>query len=87
MEENLYSKSVRNRITRNLGHLTKVKEMIDNGNDFEKVILQLKAVRNSLDSTANAIVAEQAQCAVISALQEENPEIVMDFYKDYSKYF
>lgn len=82
-----YSKEIRNRLSRNLGHLARVKEMIDAGEDFERVMLQFRAVRSALASTSNALVAEKAQAEVIAALESGNPEQVQEFYKDYSKYF
>ena len=82
-----YSKYIRNRLSRNIGHLAKVKEMIDAGEDFERVMLQFRAARSALASTSNALVAEKAQAEVIAALDSGKPEAVLEFYKDYSKYF
>lgn len=87
MNETVFSKEVRNRISRNLGHLAKVKEMIDNGESFGKIMLQLSAVRKSLSSTSTALVAEQAQRELAIALRSENPELIEKFFKDYAKFF
>lgn len=85
--ENAYSQNVRNKLARNVGHLAKVKEMMDDGDDFERVMMQLSAVRHSIETTANAIVAERAQSELILAFKNEDPEKIHKFYKDYSKYF
>ena len=45
--KNEYSKDVRNRLTRNLGHLARIKEMVGGGEDFERVMMQMKAVRSA----------------------------------------
>lgn len=82
-----YSKEIRNRLSRNLGHLAKVKEMVDKGDSFERVMLQLSAVRNSLSSTASALAAERIQQELTAALETDDPERIHKFYKAYSKYF
>jgi DNA-binding FrmR family transcriptional regulator len=87
MDSVLYSKEIRNRLSKNIGHLSKVREMIDGGEPFDRVMLQLSAVRKSLTSTSNALVAEQAQEELLAALQSEGPERIKNFYNDYAKFF
>ena len=87
MDSVSYSREIRNRLSKNIGHLSKVREMIDGGESFDRVMLQLSAVRKSLAGTSNALVAEQAQEELLAALQSENPERIKNFYKDYAKFF
>lgn len=85
--KNEYSRDIRNRFSRNLGHLAKVKEMIDNGEDFESVVLQLRAARNVLAGIYNALLAERVQAEVDGAIESGDSEQLREFYKYYSKYF
>ena len=87
MDSVSYSREIRNRLSINIGHLSKVREMIDSGESFDSVMLQLSAVRESLASTSNTMVAEQAQEELLAALESETPERIKGFYKDYAKFF
>ena len=44
-------KAVINRLARAIGHLEKVKRMVEEGNDCSEVLIQLAAVRSALDNT------------------------------------
>lgn len=61
--------------------------MIDNGEDFESVVLQLRAARNVLAGIYNALLAERVQAEVDGAIESGDSEQLREFYKYYSKYF
>ena len=44
-------KAVLNRLSRAIGHLEKVKRMVEEGHDCSEVLIQLAAVRSALDNT------------------------------------
>ena len=44
-------KAVINRLSRAIGHLEKVKRMVEEGYDCSEVLVQLAAVRSALDNT------------------------------------
>ena len=44
-------KAVINRLSRAIGHLEKVRRMVENGEDCSDVLIQLAAVRSALDNT------------------------------------
>ena len=44
-------KAVINRLSRAIGHLEKVRRMVEDGEDCSEVLIQLAAVRSALDST------------------------------------
>ena len=46
-------KAVLNRLSRAIGHLEKVKRMVESGEDCSEVLIQLAAVRSALDNTGN----------------------------------
>lgn len=88
MDENSnYSKNLKIRLSRNLGHLAKVKQMVDDGESFEKVMLQMSAIRAALEGTSNAIVLEQIEHELDTALKTGDSERISRFYKEYSKFF
>ena len=49
-------KAVINRLARALGHLEKVKRMVEEGYDCSEVLVQLAAVRSALDNTGKVIL-------------------------------
>ena len=49
-------KAVINRLSRAIGHLEKVKRMVEEGYDCSEVLIQLAAVRSALDNTGKVIL-------------------------------
>ena len=52
-------KAVINRLARAIGHLEKVKRMVEEGYDCSDVLVQLAAVRSALDNTGKVILQDQ----------------------------
>ena len=51
-------KAVVNRLARAIGHLEKVKRMVEEGCDCTEVLVQLAAVRSALDNTGKVILKD-----------------------------
>ena len=51
-------KAVLNRLSRAIGHLEKVKRMVESGEDCSEVLIQLAAVRSALDNTGKVILKD-----------------------------
>ena len=51
-------KAVVNRLARAIGHLEKVKRMVEEGYDCSEVLIQLAAVRSALDNTGKVILQD-----------------------------
>ena len=49
-------KAVVNRLARAIGHLEKVKRMVEEGHDCSEVLIQLAAVRSAIDNTGKVIM-------------------------------
>ena len=49
-------KAVINRLARAIGHLNKVKRMVEEGFDCTEVLVQLAAVRSAIDNTGKVIL-------------------------------
>ena len=49
------------RLSRAVGHLQKVREMVENGEDCSDVLIQLAAVRSALNSTAKVILKDHLE--------------------------
>ncbi len=49
-----------NRIARTIGHVKRVKSMVESGEDCSDVLIQLAAVRGQLDSICSSIMVQYA---------------------------
>ena len=49
-----HTKEVSDRLARAIGHLQKVKQMVENGDDCSDVLIQLAAVKSALNNTGKA---------------------------------
>ena len=78
LESNSISESQRaviNRISRALGHLEKVKEMVAQGADCADVLIQLAAVRSALNNTGKVILKDHLRQCLEDAVSEEDQDV------------
>lgn len=67
-------RAVINRISRALGHLEKVKEMVEEGEDCSKVLVQLAAVRSALNNTGKVILKDHMRHCLVDAVADGDYE-------------
>ena len=61
-------KAVVNRLARALGHLEKVKRMVEEGYDCAEVLVQLAAGRSALDNTGKVILKDHIRHCMVDAV-------------------
>ena len=61
-------KAVINRLARAIGHLEKVKRMVEEGDDCAQVLIQLAAVRSALDNTGKVILKDHIHHCMVDAV-------------------
>ena len=61
-------KAVLNRLSRAIGHLEKVKRMVESGEDCSEVLIQLAAVRSALDNTGKVILKDHMRHCMVDAV-------------------
>ncbi len=61
-------KAVLNRLARAIGHLEKVRRMVENGEDCADVLVQLAAVRSALDNTGKVILQDHLRHCMVDAV-------------------
>ena len=61
-------KAVVNRLSRAIGHLEKVKRMVEEGCDCSEVLIQLAAVRSALDNTGKVILKDHIHHCMVDAV-------------------
>ena len=62
-------KAVVNRLARAIGHLNKVKRMVEEGHDCADVLIQLAAVRSALDNTGKVILNDHIRHCMVDAVR------------------
>ena len=67
-------KAVLNRLSRAIGHLEKVKRMVEEGYDCSEVLVQLAAVISALNSTGRVILKDHIAHCIVDAVEADDME-------------
>lgn len=70
----MYDKSMENRLKRSEGQIRGVLKMMEEEKDCKDVVIQLSAIRSSIDRTIGLIVAKNLAHCVSQANQDEATE-------------
>ena len=79
-------KAVINRLARAIGHLEKVKRMVENGADCSEVLVQLAAVRSAIDNTGKVILQDHMRHCMVDAVAAGDQEAIEDLCQAIDKY-
>ena len=71
-------RAVVNRLSRAIGHLEKVKRMVEEGYDCTEVLIQLAAVRSALDSTGKVILKDHIHHCMVDAVAAGDTDAIND---------
>lgn len=75
------TKAVVNRLARAIGHLEKVRAMVEEGYDCSEVLIQLSAVRSALNNTGKLILKDHLEHCLVDAVQTGDMEAVQELSK------
>lgn len=78
-------KAIINRLSRAIGHLESVKQMIINDEDCSKVLLQLSAVEAALKNTSKVILKEHIDHCIVDAIKDNDEETIEQLKKAIDK--
>ena len=79
-------KAVINRLARAIGHLEKVRRMVENGADCADVLVQLAAVRSAIDNTGKVILQDHMRHCMVDAVAAGDQDAIEDLCKAINKY-
>ena len=66
------TKAVVNRLARAIGHLTAVRNMVEDGRDCAEVLAQLAAVRSAINRTCEVILKDHLDHCIVDAVETGN---------------
>ena len=66
------AKAVSNRLAKAVGHLEKVKRMVDNGEDCSEVLIQLAAVKSAINNVGKVILIDHINHCIVDAVREND---------------
>ena len=69
-------KNVVNRLARALGHLEKVKRMVEDDCDCAEVLIQIAAVRAAIENTGKVILQDHIQHCIVDAVEEGDDQAI-----------
>ena len=79
-------KAVVNRLARAIGHLEKVKRMVEEGYDCSEVLVQLAAVRSAIDNTGNVILQDHMRHCMVDAVAAGDENAIEDLCHAIERY-
>ena len=68
--DHTHTREVVNRLARAIGHLQKVKQMVEDGEDCSQVLVQLAAVKSALNSTGKVILKDHLEHCIVHAVED-----------------
>ena len=64
------TKAVLDRLARAIGHLEKVRLMVEDGEDCSAVLIQLSAVKSAINNTGKLILKDHMEHCMVEAVEE-----------------
>ena len=72
-------KTVVNRLSRALGHLEKVIQMVEADEDCSDVLVQIAAVRNAINNTGKLILKNHLEHCIVHAIEDDDLDQIKVF--------
>ena len=80
------TKAVLNRLSRAIGHLQRVRAMVEDGRDCSEVLIQIAAVRSAIDNTGKLILQDHLKHCIVDAAVEGDQKAIDDLCEAIDKY-
>ncbi len=71
-----HKREVSNRLARAIGHLQKVKQMVEDDEDCSDVLIQLAAVKSAINNTGKVILKEHMEHCIVHAVEDGDTEMI-----------
>lgn len=81
-----HTKEVTNRLARAIGHLQKVKKMVEDGEDCSDVLIQLAAVKSAINNTGKVILKDHMEHCIVHAVEDGDQNMIDELNKAIDKF-
>ena len=81
-----HTKEVSNRLAKAIGHLQKVKQMVDDGADCSDVLIQLAAVKSAINNTGKVILKDHLEHCIVHAVEDGDEEMLNELNNAIDKF-
>lgn len=81
-----HTKEVLNRLSKAAGHLQKVRQMVENGDDCSDVLIQLAAVKSALNNTGKVILKDHLEHCIVHAVEEGDNQMIEELNQAIDKF-
>ncbi|MBO5495387.1 MAG: metal-sensing transcriptional repressor [Eubacterium sp.] len=81
-----HTKEVSNRLARAIGHLQKVKQMVDSGEDCSEVLVQLAAVKSAINNTGKVILKDHLEHCIVHAVEDGDEQMLKELNEAIDKF-
>ena len=65
-------RAIVNRLKRSIGHLDKVRRMVEDGEDCADVLIHLSAVKSEINNTGKLILKQHMEHCIVEAVREND---------------
>lgn len=72
------TKAVINRMSRAIGHMEAVKKMIEEGRECSEVLIQIAAVKSSINNIGKIILQDHINHCVVDAVETGDQKVLAD---------
>ena len=72
------TRAVVNRLSRAIGHLESVKQMVLDGRDCSEVLVQIAAVRSAINNIGKVILQDHIQHCLVDAVEHDDEQALDD---------
>ena len=81
MHPHAYTKAVLNRLSRLIGHLGAVRNMVEQGRDCSEILIQLAAVRAATNKTCEIILKDHLEHCIVDAVNTGDTKALEEMNK------
>ena len=81
-----HRREVSNRLARAIGHLQKVKQMVEDDEDCSEVLVQLAAVKSAINNTGKVILKDHMNHCIVHAVEDGDTEMIDELNKAIEKF-
>ena len=78
LHSHAHTKDVLNRLSRAIGHLESVRNMVEDGRDCSEVLVQLAAVRAAIGSVSRVILKDHIEHCIVHAVEENDQKAIAE---------